>query len=191
MATVSVTPEQYSLVFFDSAHIRTMVEDIGAKVGLPESVEIQVRVDEAIPLGRVHVVSLEPVVLEVQGGALEDPKRPRHMSDRAITDVVGRVLYRVKDRLDPAFSASPAGAPPADADLTLQQSTAWDAYAVGRCNRAGFAPSKPRRLYHFRNRHGFNDVADQVFERLWNAQDLTWGDIEAACAETAAMRQPA
>ena len=186
MSKVTVTPEKFSLVFFDAAHIASVVEEVADKVGLPPDAEIRIEVDEAVPLGRVHVTSLDPITLSVQGGALEDPKKPRHMSDRAITDVVGRVLFRVKDRLDPAF-----GEAPADSELSLQQTTAWDAYAVGRCERAGLAPSKPRRLYHFRNRHGFNDVADGVFERLWAADGLTWADIQAACDETAGARQPA
>ncbi len=184
MGRVVVTPEQFRLVLFDAAHIASVVEQVAGKVGLGDG-EIRVEVDEAVPLGRVRVTSLAPVTLAVQGGAFEDPKRPRRMSDRAIVDAVGRALFRVRDRLDPGF-----GAPPADSDLSLQQSTAWDANAVGRCDRAGLAPSKARRLYHFRNRHGFNDIADRVFERLWAADGLTWGDIERACQETAGARQP-
>jgi hypothetical protein len=106
------------------------------------------------------------------------------MSDRGIVDVLGRLLFRIQDRLDPGF-----GTPPEDGELTLQQQTAWDAYAVGRAGRAGLPVQKPRRQYHFRNRHGFSDVADAVFDRLWNAERLTWAEIDAACAETAAARE--
>jgi hypothetical protein len=108
------------------------------------------------------------------------------MSEVSVVDVVGRLLFKVKDRLDPAFADAPA-----DADLNLQQHTAWETYCVGRCSRAGMTPAKARRLYHFRNRHGFTDVSDAVFERLWNGEGLGWADIEAACAETAAAREPA
>ena len=100
-----------------------------------------------------------------------------------MTDVLGRLLHRCRDRLDPAF-----GEAPEDGELTLQQSTAWDAYAVGRCARLGYPVQRQRRLYHFRNRHGFNDVADQAFARLWEAQGLTWADIQAVCEETDAAR---
>ena len=89
---------------------------------------------------------------------------------RTYVDLVG---------LDAAF-----GEPPSDADLTLQQQTAWDAYAVGRAARAGLPTQKARRQYHFRNRHGFTDTADAVFARLWDAESLTWAEIEAACAES-------
>ena len=48
--------------------------------------------------------------------------------------------------------------------------------------RAGWAPQKQRRIYHFRNRHGFTDEADQAFNRLWSADGLTWDELEAICA---------
>ncbi len=51
--------------------------------------------------------------------------------------------------------------------------------------------SKPRRLYHFRNRHGFNDVADAAFETLWNADEITWDELDALVADVAAARTPA
>jgi hypothetical protein len=129
---------------------------------------------------------MEPVTLKVQGGAFEDPKKPRHLSERGVLDVAGRLLYRVKDRLDPSF-----GTPPGDDDVSLTQSTAWDAYCLGRFERLGYSPAKPRRLYHFRNRHGFTDVADAAFERLWTADGLTWADIEEVCRQTEEARQPA
>ena len=90
---------------------------------------------------------------------------------------------RVRDRLDPAF-----GDPPPDKELSVQQHTAWDAYAVGRCARLGLPTQRQRRLYHFRIRHGFTDVADRVFDRLWTATDLTWADIQAASAEAMAAK---
>ena len=35
------------------------------------------------------------------------------------------------------------------------------------------------------------DAADQAFERLWSTDNLTWADLEKACAETAAARESA
>jgi hypothetical protein len=186
VARVTVVPETYAMVTFDSARIRELAAEVADKVGLPADAELRIEVDEQEPLGRTTVTSLDPISIHVEGGAFEDAKRPRHMSDRGIVDVVGRLLFRVKDRLDPGF-----GEPPSDDELNLQQQTAWDAYAVGRAQRAGLPVQRPRRRYHFRNRHGFSDVADTVFERLWNADSLTWADIEAACAETASAREPA
>jgi hypothetical protein len=183
VAKVVVTPEDFSFVTFDAGHIAELTGKIADKIGLPEDIEIRIEIEEASPLGRTKLLSLDPVTINVEGGAFEDAKRPRQLSDKGVIDVVGRLLFRAKDRLDPAF-----GDAPDDADLSLQQHTAWDTYAVGRCERAGWAPQKKRRIYHFRNRHGFTDVADAVFDRLWNADALTWPDIEAACAETDAAR---
>jgi hypothetical protein len=185
VAKVEVTPQEFVMVTFDAVRIAELAEDVATRVGLPADTVLRIDVDENEPLGRTTVESLDPIVLKVEGGAFEDAKRPRKMSDRGIVDVLGRLLFRVKDRLDPGF-----GAPPADDALTLQQQTAWDAYAVGRAERAGLPVQKSRRLYHFRNRHGFSDAADTAFARLWDADSLTWADIEAACAETAAAREP-
>jgi len=185
MAKVTVTPEQFSMVKFDHDRIVELAGQVADTVGIPADAELRIEVDEANPLGRVRVTSLDPITITVEGGAFEDAKRPRSLSDTSVIDVLGRYLFRVRDRQDAAF-----GEPPADDKLTLQQGAAWDTYAVGRCERAGFAPSKPRRLYHFRNRHGFTDVADEAFDELWNADRLTWADIEAVCARTEAARQP-
>jgi hypothetical protein len=185
MAKVTVTPQTFAMVNFDAGRIVELAEEVADRVGLPADLAVSIEVDEATPLGRTRIVSVDPAAVSVQGGAFEDAKQLRALSDRSVRDVLGRVFHRLLDRLDPRF----ADAPPDD-DLTLQQSTAWDAYAVGRCERIGYAPQKQRRVYHFRNRHGFNDVADRVFERLWTAEpgSLSWADIEAACAETAAGR---
>jgi hypothetical protein len=98
------------------------------------------------------------------------------VSSTGSADVLGRLLFRVKDRRTDGF-----GEPPPDADLTMAQSVAWDVYCIGRLVRRGFKhyDNRQRRLYHFRNRHGFTDAADEAFERLWTSDDLTWSDIAA------------
>lgn len=181
MPTISITPEKFTMVLFEPDRIRELATEVAGKIGV--TVDIQVDIDEASALGRARVISAEPVKLWIQGGALEDPKRPRHLADHNVVEVFGRLLFRVRDRLDTNF-----GDPPSDDDLSLQQSTAWDAYGMGRLERLGYPVAKARRLYHFRNRHGFTDVADAAFERLWNAEGLTWADIESACAETASAQ---
>lgn len=186
MARVTVTPETFTLVNFDSAHIIEVATRIADDAGIASDAEIRIEVDETNPFGRTSVESLDPVVIKAEGGAFEDPKRPKQMSDKSIAESLGRILFCAADRLSGSF-----GAAPADADLTMQQQTAWDAYALGRCARAGHPVAKPRRLYAFRNRHGFNDRADAAFERLWNASGLTWPDIEAICTETAGQVQAA
>jgi hypothetical protein len=170
------------MVTFDAGQIAALVGAAADAIGFPAETEIRVNVVEASPLGRSRLEGIDPITLLVHGGAFENPTEPRTLFDRGVIDVAGRLLFRAKDRLDPAF-----GEPPSNDDLTLAHATAWDAYCLGRFSRLGYDVKKPRRQYHFRNRHGFTDVADAVFERLWNAESLTWADIEAACAETAAV----
>lgn len=183
MATVTVTPDEFTFVFFDGARIAAVTEKLLGEIGIDRDVRIEV--DESTPLGRARMQSAEPIVLAVESGAFEDAKRPRHLSERATADVVGKWLFRVRDRLDPAF-----GTPPPDDELTMAQSTAWDTYCVGRMARLGYPVQRQRRLYHFRNRHGFSDLADAAFEELWNADGLTWADIERVCATTEPTRTP-
>lgn len=169
---VEVRPEAFSMVFFDAAEIRALVEQLAVEVGLPADLGITVDVDETTPMGRSLVSSADPVVLSVESGALEDPKRPRQLDPDGAADVLGRLLFEVHDRLDPAF-----GDPPAEDDLTLPHSVAWQVYCVGRLGRLGHRVQRQRRLYQFRNRHGFTDAADAAFDRLWTADGLSWADI--------------
>lgn len=178
---VEVRPAEFSMVFFDAAEIQALTEQLATEVGLPADLPVIVDVDETTPLGRAVVASVEPVLLELESGALEDAKRPRQLDPIGAADVLGRLLLQVRDRRDPAF-----GAPPPDDELPLPHSVAWQVYCVGRLARLGHHTQRQRRLYQFRNRHGFTDAADAVFERLWAADGLTWADITAASDEARA-----
>ncbi len=185
MARISVTPEQFHLVAFDAGVIAATARSVAVAMGLPEDLEVRVDVDESSPLGAGRLVSMHPVTVSVQSGALEDAKRPRQLRVASVEDILGRLLFRARDRLDPAF-----GDPPEEKALSLVQGVAWDAYSVGRCSRLGFGDTQARWRYHFRNRHGFTDLADAAFDRLWSATGLTWRDLDAVCVETGAARQP-
>lgn len=184
MARVTVTPERFEYVEFDAGHLTELATGICDAAGLGD-VDVTIAVDELAMVPRVKELRVErpgSVAVAVTGAALEDAHRPRHVSDRKATLVLGLTLFRAADRLDPAF-----GEPPAEADLTLRQLTAWEASAEGRMERAGLPTRRTRRHYHFRLRHGFADATDGVFDRLWSATSPTWADIDAACAETAAL----
>jgi hypothetical protein len=180
---VIVTPETFTYVSFDASEIIDRTERLIDEIGLQVQGDIHVEVDETTPLSRAVVTSLEPITLSVESGALEDPKRPRQVSPHAVVDSVGRLLLRVRDRLDPAF-----GDPPTDAELTLPQAAAWDAYVMGRFQRLGYKAQRQRRLYHFRNRHGFTDAADTAFATLWDGEGLTWPEIDALSADAVAAK---
>lgn len=168
---VELDPAGFSLVLFDPAELRAVVERTCEQLGMAD-LDVRVEVDETTPLGRAKVASVDPVVLSIESGALEDPKRPRKLSPQSAADVIGRLLMRVRDRRDPAF-----GDPPPDEELDLALSVAWDVYCTGRLARLGYKPQRKRRLYHFRNRHGFTDAADVAFDRLWTAEQLNWQEI--------------
>ena len=183
MSKVSVTPQEFHFVKFDAGEIAELTSKLADQIGFPDDAVIEIEIDESTPAGRTRTDSLDPIKLHIDGGAIEDPTVPRTLSDRLAADVIGRLLLRAHDRTTPGF-----GDAPADTDLDLQHQTAWDTACMGRLERLGYDVRKPRRQYHFRNRHGFSDVADSVFERLWAADSVTWAEIEAACAETASSR---
>ena len=186
MAKVSVTPQEFNYVKYDAGEIAELTSKLADQIGLPADTVIELDIDETTSAARVRTDSLDPIKLHVEGGALEDPTEPRTLSERGTADVVGRLLLRVADRRSGRFDDAPA-----DESLSLQQQVAWDAYCMGRLDRLGYDVRQPRRRYHFRNRHGFTDVADNAFKRLWAAESLTWADIEAVCAETASARATA
>lgn len=175
MPRVVVVPSAFRLVDFDPPRIVELITEVAGGVGLPDGFEVAVEIDEATPFGATNTtISDKTVTLRVEGGAFEDPKRIRQLSEAGTRLVLGRLLYRVRDRLDPAF-----GAVPPDSDLTFAQHAAWDAYAVGRyARRAGVDGGRQRRRYAFRLRHGFNDAVDAAFDRLWLGENLTWADLE-------------
>jgi hypothetical protein len=184
VGSVTVSPEEFSFVQFDAAEIASIVSELADKVGFGDRA-IHIEVDERTPLGSSAVVSLDPITINVESGGFEDAKHLRHLSRESVEGVIGRQLMRTRDRLDPSF-----GAPPADDDMPIELYAAWDIYAVGRLERLGYPSQRERRRYHFRIRHGFTDVADRVFDRLWTADSLTWSEIEAA-SKAALAAKPA
>ena len=171
MATV--TPDTFTMVLFDHGAIVEAADAVAAAVGLPAGEELRIEVDESNPLARTHLLSVDPLELAVDGGAFEDPRHPRQLDTDSVAVVVGRLVRQALDRRDPAF-----GEPPPDDALSVPHRVAWDVYALGRLDRLGYPAQRQRRLYNFRNRHGFTDVGDAAFDALWNGEGLTWAEIE-------------
>ncbi|HZQ79492.1 MAG TPA: hypothetical protein VFE55_19345 [Acidimicrobiia bacterium] len=176
---VTVEPPAFALVHFDAARIAALAAEVGRLIGVPGDVTVGIDVDEKSPFGKAWgAVDGRAVTLTVEGGAFEDPQRLRQFSEAGTRLVLARLLYRVVDRLDPAF-----GDPPADPDLTKAEHAAWDAYSLGRYARlAGVEAGEGKRRYAFRIRHGFDDAADRAFDQLWHGSGLTWADIARICA---------
>ncbi|OWY62702.1 hypothetical protein B7486_57005 [cyanobacterium TDX16] len=185
MAQVTVTPETFTLVLFDAPTIARVVGEVADRLGVPADEQVSVEVDEESILGKTEVRGLDPITLWTQSGAIEDAKRPRQVSEAGVADSVGVLLVEALDRRDPAF-----GAPPLDEDLDIARFVAWQAHSSGRLAALGYPSQHDRRQYHFRNRHGFTDVADHAFARLWSPEPLTFAEIQQLSDEARAA-QPA
>lgn len=176
MARITVSPSEFHYVSFDATKIAEIAATVADAVGFDPDEQITIEVDESTFFGRSQVLSERPLAVRFESGAFEDAKKPRHLSERGATESLGVVLQRAYDRRSPGFADAPA-----DADLSLSQRVAWDAYSAGRCARHGWEVSKPRRHYHFRARHGFSDAADAAFEQIWSSDSLTWSDLTVLC----------
>lgn len=184
---VTVTPETFTMVQFDAKAIAAVTRKLVREIGIPARTPVLVEVDERVPLGRCELASIDPLVLQIEGGALEDPKRPRQLSKDRVADCVGRLLFQARDRLDPGFGP----VPPADS-LPLPLANAWDVSAAGRLVALGYPSQRQRWLYAFRNRHGFTDTADEAFDRLWSGTGpITWDEIARLSADAEAARDAA
>ena len=189
MTSITVTPDPFTLIGYDAAEIRTLVEEAAALAEIPPGADIALSVDEELfaPLtGHMSDVVDGRIVLWISGGNFEDNKRPTYFSaDQARADLAVMML-RAKDRLSDDFAAAPP-----DAELSRGERAAWDTYAVGRARRLGIDARRSRQLYDFRLQHGFTDVTDAAFERCWEADHITWDGIREICKETGATDRAA
>jgi hypothetical protein len=189
VSPVSVTPDPFTLVPYDVAEIRSLLEDAAALAEIPSGVDIALTVDEELfaPLtGSMTDVVDGRVLLWISGANFEDSRRPVHFSAAQARLDLAVMMLRAKDRLSEDF----ADAPP-DAELTRGERTAWDAHATGRAQRLGLPVRRPRQLYDFRLQHGFTDVADAAFTRCWESDHLTWAALREICKETGAADRTA
>src|SRR3954470_10468584 len=177
---VTVTPDAFSFVSFDAGEIRRIAEELAASLDIADE-SITIEVDETSPLARTAVEVHDGIHIRADSGAFEDTRRPRLQSEVATATSLGRVLLRASDRLHGGF-----GEAPADDDLSLAQTAAWETYSIGRLERLGIAVNRQRWLYNFRNRHGFTDAADAAFDELWNSNGLTWAELCAVSDAAAA-----
>lgn len=171
--SVTVAPHDFRFVKFDAQVVQRVGDELLATLGIDRPLHVEI--DETTPLGRVRAtVNPDGIVVNVESGAFEDSKRPREQSETATAVSLGRILLRTRDRLQGGF-----GEAPADDELSLRQMAAWETYSAGRLTRLGLTVNQQRWRYNFRNRHGFTDVADAAFERIWAADGLSWTELEA------------
>ncbi|MGH9026108.1 MAG: hypothetical protein ACRDWD_08325 [Acidimicrobiia bacterium] len=186
---IEVHPERFTLVSYVTEDVARIASEESARVGLPETLRVRLEVDEGLPSplsGWAADLAEGEARVWISGGDFEDPRFRLQLSEPLARQTLAMAFLRIGDRLGPCADA------PADTELTDRQRAAWDVWAEGRAARLGVHSHPNRRRYHYRLAHGFNDVADAVFDRLWAADELGWADLQAACAETEAVdaRQP-
>ena len=184
MSRVTVTPDPFTLIPFDGPTIASLLEDVAALVEFPPAVEIALEVDEELfpPLtGHMADVADGKALLWISAANLEDTRSPRTFAPEQARTDFAVMLLRAKDRLSEDFSEAPG-----DRELPRGERIAWDTYAIGRAARLGLAVRRQRELYDFRLQHGFTDVADAAFERLWQAPSMNFAGIREICKETGA-----
>lgn len=183
--TVTLVPEQFTLVKFDADEVRALIADTMATIGFPDDVDVTVEVDEVLPHPlTASVVELDDggVRLWFTGGCFESPQRQTGLSVDHTRVELASSLYRAMDRLSGGFEDAPA-----DDELDDRTRNLWDAYAEARARAAGFPIREQRRRYTFRLYCGFNDVADAELDRIWSGGTLTWADTEATAERLAAV----
>jgi hypothetical protein len=179
---VTVAPEEFHFVQYSPEAIESVVTELLDRLDMTGRA-VRIEVDESTPLVKMTVTTGDPVVVRADSGAFEDTRHPATLSETAVAVNTGRALLRVRDRERGGFAGAPA-----DEELSLAEVAAWDTYTVGRLGRAGYDVQEARWRYNFRNRHSFTDVADRAFDRIWNAEDLTWADLKALSEAAAATR---
>lgn len=178
---ITVSPTEFTQVEYDPDQIAAFAAEAlagvadrsdGEAAGLTADTPLDLRIDEDEATSLMRVESLDPIVFGLDGGAIEDYRDPRRLGGLETKIAVTRLLLEVVDRRNPDFGAPELGT---ESDPAHRQ--AWDVNLYGRVARHGLRLHKPRFLYNFRNRHGFTDHADRVFEQLWSGGDLTWTAI--------------
>jgi hypothetical protein len=184
MARVQVTPESFEYVHYDAGVIAGLAEELAAKAGVADDVDIRIEIDEELPLpltGASADIVDGAAVLWYAGANFEDGRHRTYFDEPLARTELVTGLLRAADRLGSGFADAPA-----DEELTDGQRQAWETFAEGRAGRMGEVTRRVRRQYHFRLYSGFTDVADAAFERLWSADTLTWAKLAELSAECAA-----
>lgn len=176
MSLVALRPEEFTLVKFEAGRVRELFAEVARAVGFPDDVPVSIEVDEVLPspisASLASVGADGAVELWFAGGCFEDPQRQGYLQEDLTRTELATALLRTSDRRDGRFDGAPE-----DLELTERQRAIWDANAEGRAGAAGFPTREPRRRYVYRLYGGFNDVAEQAFERLWTGPPLTWAEL--------------
>jgi hypothetical protein len=169
---VTVVPDPFTLVPYDASVIAGLAREAAATAGFPDDVDVTLEVDEVLP----H--PLTGTFVDIVRRSRSSAGRSRTGAEAERASATGVHIWMSGANFeDPKRPLKFQGAL-AGAELVRTE---------GRAERLGVPETRPDRLrYHYRLHHGFNDVADAVFDRLWETGALTWDDLEQACARTEA-----
>src|SRR5690242_2687419 len=96
MSATTVSPAEFTFVKFENATLVTLLDQLRDVVALGD-VDISLTVQEQVPFGRAKLLAIDPIELDVESGALEDPLRPRVLSAPGSADILGVLLLRARD----------------------------------------------------------------------------------------------
>jgi hypothetical protein len=187
---ITIWPPTFTKVEYEASQLAELVRGASALVpALPPDLDVEVRVDEEQATTRATVMSMEPLVFAVDSGALENLKDPRRCGELESTVTFVRLFLEVVDRRSESFGAPELGMP-----TTQAHKISWEVNLFGRASRLGLRLHSPRFRYDFRNRHGFSDNADQIFDVLWASDDLSFArivELSARATDTLGVEVPA
>ncbi len=173
---ISLTPEAFTLVKYDAAELLSVAQDAAEAVGVPSGTSIVIEVDEALPgplIASTSEAAPGQLSFWFSGGCFEDPKRLAELQPEMSRTELGAAFLRGRDRLDGGFEDAPP-----DGEISERQRAIWDVYTDGRLSRlGGFLLNEARRRYSYRLRAGFNDVADAEYDRIWQSDSFSWGEL--------------
>ena len=108
--TVTLVPEQFTLVKFDAGEVRSLIDAAIADTGFPAGVDVTVEVDEVLP--HPLTASVVEIVdgaanLWFTGGCFENPQRSAGLSVDNTKVELATALFRAEDGIYEFFFAGP------------------------------------------------------------------------------------
>lgn len=170
---ITLQPVAFTKVDYDAESLVTWAQEaLDALSGLPSDLDVAVELDESAATTTFALTSIDPVEVRLDSGSVENHRDPRRLGELETKITFTRIFLELLDRRSASF-----GAPEIGAEVSQAHKVAWEVNLYGRVAEQGLRLHKPRFLYDFRNRHGFTDHADEIFEEIWSGGELGWARI--------------
>lgn len=170
---ITLQPDTFTKVDYDADQLVGWAQEaLEGVAGLSADLAVAVELDENAATTTFTLTSIDPVEIRLDSGSVENHRDPRRLGELETKITFTRIFLELLDRRYSWFRAPEIGA-----EVSQAHKVAWEVNLYGRVAEAGLRLHKPRFLYDFRNRHGFTDHADEVFEDLWSGRTLSWARI--------------